>query len=538
MIEEFADSGTRAVFDSDVCIVGAGAAGVTLARRLESNGFNVLLLESGGEDYEKEIQDLGVGDSVGFPYYQLDQSRLRLFGGTTAVWGGRVVPLDPIDFESRPWLPHSGWPFGIETLRPYYDEAMRSLGLEVTKPSEAMWDWLGLRRPEFDPNVLRTNFFQFDEEAERFTLPRNQDFSTSQKIRVLLHATVLNLTTNPDGTTIQEIEIGNLRGGRGRVRARTFVLAAGGLETPRLLLNATGSHANGLGNSNDLVGRFFMEHPHARAARIQPDKLWQLLHLLPRSHRRNGLRYSALARPAEALQQREGILNSSFTFSVRRHPGASVPPTKWLYETLKWKVPHDQRGRSVWRLHRNARRAVAERIGPLRRWLRAASGRRGLYVVARAEQAPNPNSRVQLSEKRDVFGTRQMELDWQFQDVDKRTLAVSMDALNGELRRLGLGRLEASSWLKDDQVDWEVDPLISNHPVGGYHHMGTTRMAASPREGVVDADCRVHGLDNLYVAGSSVFPTGGWANPTLTILALALRLGDQITKTSAAGREA
>jgi choline dehydrogenase-like flavoprotein len=150
--------------------------------------------------------------------------------------------------------------------------------------------------------------------------------------------------------------------------------------------------------------------------------------------------------------------------------------------------------------------------------------------VARAEQAPNPASRVVLSEKRDVFGLPQIALDWRFCDADKRSLRVLMSALDGELRRLSLGRAESSPWLSEEGIPWEMDPLISNHPVGGYHHMGTTRMAASPREGVVDADCRVHGLGNLYVAGSSVFPTGGWANPTLTILALALRLGDSLTR--------
>jgi len=183
-----------------------------------------------------------------------------------------------------------------------------------------------------------------------------------------------------------------------------------------------------------------------------------------------------------------------------------MPPGKWLFNTLKWKVPHDHRGRSLWWIHRRAKRSLGDRLGLMTRWLGASTARRGLYVVARAEQAPNPASRVVLSEKRDVFGLPQIALDWRFSEIDKRP------------------------WLEEEGIPWEMDPLISNHPVGGYHHMGTTRMAASPSVGVVDADCRVHGLGNLYVAGSSVFPTGGWANPTLTILALALRLGDHLNQ--------
>jgi choline dehydrogenase-like flavoprotein len=536
VIESFSVSDDRAVFETEVCILGAGAAGITLARRLATSGLDVCVLESGGADWEKPIQDLGIGESIGFPYYPLDESRLRLFGGTTAVWGGRVVQLDPIDFERRSWIEHSGWPFGKEELAPYYTEALRSLEVETILADETMWDRLGLPQPDFDSDLLRTNFFQFDEQFERFTLRRCGDLVESEKVKILLHATVLDICANAEGTAIESVQIGNLSGGRGVVRARVFVVAAGGLETPRLLLNSRGVQPQGLGNQEDLVGRFFMEHPHARAGRVFPRKLWQLLNLLPRTHRREGLRYAALGRISESLQEREGILNSSFTLSVRRHQGTRMPPGKWLFNAVKWKVPHDHRGRSLWWLHRRAKRAFAERFGLASRWLRATSGRQGLYVVARAEQAPNPASRVLLSEVRDAFGLPQIALDWRFLDVDKRSLHVLIGALDRELQRLSLGRAEASPWLEEPDTPWEVDPLISSHPVGGYHHIGTTRMAASPKSGVVDADCRVHGLGNLYIAGSSVFPTSGWANPTLTILALTLRLGDHLVGSIPASR--
>ncbi len=528
MIEELDGAGDHAVFESTACIVGAGAAGITLARRLASFGIDVLLLESGAADYEKPIQDLGLGESVGFPYYRLEQSRLRLFGGTTAVWGGRVVQLDPIDFERRAWIEHSGWPFGKQTLAPYYAESLRSLELEVTEGDERLWNRLGLSEPAFDAKQLRTNFFQFDEQFERFTLRRCADLASSAKVRVLLRATVLDIRTNAAGTAVDSVRIGNLEGRRAEVRARVFVLAAGGLETPRLLLNSTGADPRGVGNREDLVGRFFMEHPHARAGRVLPRKLWRLLHLLPRSHRSEGLRYAALLRPAESLQEQEGILNSSFTLSVRRHPGKPLPPGRLLFDAIKWKVPHDHRGRSVWWVHRRARLRLQEYTRIYQRWLRAATKKRGLYVVSRAEQAPNPDSRVLLSDRRDALGLRQIKLDWRLLEVDKRTLEVSMTALDRELRRLSLGSVEPSPWLAEQETPWQIDRLISNHPIGGYHHIGTTRMATSPRQGVVDADCRVHGLGNLYVAGSSVFPTSGWANPTLTILALSLRLGDHL----------
>jgi choline dehydrogenase-like flavoprotein len=182
----------------------------------------------------------------------------------------------------------------------------------------------------------------------------------------------------------------------------------------------------------------------------------------------------------------------------------------------------------LWHLYRRAVLRVREHIGPAIAWANVRRGAYGLYTVIRAEQAPNPDSRVTLTGERDALGMPRVALDWRLSPIDKRSVRVTMEALDGELRRLDLGTCTPEPWLAEDGPDWEVDPLISNHPIGGFHHMGTTRMAASPRAGVVDADCRVHGVANLYVAGSSVFPTGGWANPTLTIVALALRLADHL----------
>jgi choline dehydrogenase-like flavoprotein len=144
------------------------------------------------------------------------------------------------------------------------------------------------------------------------------------------------------------------------------------------------------------------------------------------------------------------------------------------------------------------------------------------------EQAPNPDSRVMLSQQRDALGVPQADLHWQFTELDKRSVATLVDTVNDEFQRLGLGRVTPEAWLSDASTAWPVDPTVSNHPIGGFHHMGTTRMAASPQDGVVDDNARVHGIDNLYVAGSSLFPTSGWANPVLTTLALTLRLADHL----------
>jgi choline dehydrogenase-like flavoprotein len=168
-------------------------------------------------------------------------------------------------------------------------------------------------------------------------------------------------------------------------------------------------------------------------------------------------------------------------------------------------------------------------VGPLIWWLRSRRPGNELAVVLRAEQAPNPDSRVILRrDELDSAGVPRITLDWRLDPLDRQSAAVLVEAFGGELKRLGLGRVEVAEWLERGEEDWVSDPLVSVHPLGGYHHMGTTRMAADPRHGVTDGHGRVHGLANLWVGGSSLFPTGGWANPTLTILALALRQADRL----------
>jgi choline dehydrogenase-like flavoprotein len=204
--------------------------------------------------------------------------------------------------------------------------------------------------------------------------------------------------------------------------------------------------------------------------------------------------------------------------------------SKKLYMTLRHRLSPNKSNRALRHLYRSG-------ILRARRYLNAPlasamvrCNSHGLYTVVRAEQAPNPDSRVVLTGERDALWMPRVALDWRFSALDKDTVRGTMQALDAEMRRTGMGTVTPEPWLADDGPEWEVDPLISNHPIGGFHHMGTTRMAASPRDGVVDADCRVHGVANLYVAGSSVFTTSGWANPTLTIVALALRLAGHLVK--------
>lgn len=521
MIEDFtAYRNDNAEFKTDICIIGAGAAGITLARALLKSGHDITLLESGGTDYEAEIQDLAKGKNQGFEYYDLRESRLRFFGGTTAIWGGRSSQFDAIDFEKRDWIPHSGWPITKQDLEPYYKKAQSALDLEQIPDNKLP----GFKSP-FDANTLATAFWQFDEKFDRFTLGNCNDLKTAENVKILLHATAVKIAETKNKTAIDYIEIANLQGTRARVSAKHFILAAGGLEIPRLML------ANNIGNQNDQVGRYFMEHPHARAGQIFLKNAKSFFKNLPAFKRYKGQRYGLLFRPGEKFQAEHKILNTSFTIAIRRHRGESQALYKTVYNTMRHDLSPTKLGRSLWKAVKGATRWIEEHLGPQILAHNLNASHNGLYAVMRAEQAPNPNSRILLSDEKDALGIPHIKLDWHFSDLDKHSTAAAMQGLDKELKRLDLGHVEPASWLGDNNILWDIDPLIGNHHIGGYHHIGTTRMGNDPKSSVVDKDCRVHGLKNLYIAGSSVFPTSGWANPTLTIIALALRLADTLSNT-------
>ncbi len=522
MIIDLRESDPSIRFEADICIVGAGAAGITLARRLDAAGLRVLLLESGGIDFEPDIQALADGPSTGHDYYPLADSRLRFFGGTTAIWGGRCAEFNPSDFECRDWVPHSGWPISFEDLRPYYDSARWLLGLPTRQSPDNLWPQLSRQPPAFTQDGLTTDFWQFTPQPERFTLRKCNDLTTSDSVRILLHATVTAISTNDGSDQVNGLTVSDISGRTAYINAQQYVLAAGGIDNARLLL------ASGIGNNHDQVGRYFMEHPHARGGRIVGSRFTELLKSLHgRMRDRNGYLHAALIRPSEAMQKREGILNSGFTLAVRQPADANMIAPVKAYNGFKHVLSPTKANRSLWLNVKKTTTRVNEWAGALRPRALMAMGWE-LSAIIRAEQAPNPQSRIKLARERDALGVPLAELDWRFSALDKRSAKVMMQTFAAELERLKIGRFDPAPWLDDASTLWTTDPLISAHAKGGYHHMGTTRMSSSPRNGVVDATCRVHGLGNLYVAGSSVFVTSGWANPTLGIKALSLRLADHL----------
>jgi len=525
MLIDLAKAADDVLLEAEVCIAGAGAAGVALARDLMHAGRDVCLLEAGGMDFDEKTQSLASGRNIGAEYYDLDHSRLRFFGGTTNIWGGRSVPLDPIDFEKRDWVPYSGWPITLEDLNPFYKIAHDSLELGEYDYETGVWNKLGLRPIDFDPGAIVHRFWRFDALAERFNSRRSDDLVKATNVRIVLHANTVGLRASENASVIESLDASTLQGRKLRIRARHYVLACGAIENARLLLMSRDVEVNGVGNGYDQVGRYFMEHPHGRIAHIEtrdPAAFWAL-------YRKRYPKTDVPVAPAlvlpPSLQKQLGVLNSAATFKLERDPSKGATLTKRAYLNLKHTLSPTRNGRRLWQVWRGSQDFLQRHLSMTLLRLGVKMTRMGLYVMARAEQAPNPDSRVCLSQEKDALGCPRADLDWRLCALDKETMLQFGKTLEREFDRLGLGRVTTYPWLEDGRPEWPVDLSVGNHPIGGYHHMGTTRMSDSARTGVVDANCTVHGYGNLHIAGSSVFTTGGWANPTLTLLALAHRLG-------------
>ena len=532
MLIDFRQNPEAASHRAEFCVIGAGAAGVTIARRLMRAGRDVMLLESGGTDFEASTQALYRGRNIGHAYYDLDEARLRFFGGTVSIWGGRAALFDPIDFEQRGWVPHSGWPFGREELDPWYREAHKDFELGAFDYGEAdAWATLGLKDPGFDPARLATRLWRFDEANERFAASRAKDLIAAKNLRILIHANVVKLHANPQANGIDHVEICALGGGLpSKVVAQHYIVACGAIENARLLLVSNNVEPHGVGNSHDQVGRFFMEHPTGRIGKVESDAPADLWAAFQKRFMKGDVPLAPLLRLSDAVQREREALNSIVTFKLQRDPRHGVALGNKLYHNLKHSLHPNRRGRALDHLYRGLRSWFHRTVREPLEHARARYAGAGLYLIVRGEQAPNPDSRVVLSEKHDALGNRRADLDWRLSELDKHTAGVFAEVFDGEMRRMGQAGVTPSEWLREPGTAWPVDPTVGNHPIAGYHHIGGTRLGADPSASVVDADCRVHGYANLHVAGSSTFATAGWANPTLTLVAMAIRLAERLTR--------
>jgi len=478
----------------DLCVVGSGPAGVTLARRAAANGLSVALLEAGGDVLTVESQEVYEGEVVGQDYFPLETTRLRFLGGSSNHWAGWSRPLEALDFEAKPWEPLSGWPISRADLDPYAAETDAILGLPApaTAPDRPWPDGGG------DFTAIR---FRYSVPTRNFGFDFLDEIAAFERIALGLNANLVDLRLDPDlGRVERAVFRGYGAGDPGfEVRARGFALACGGIETPRLLLNFASQAPAGIGNGHDLVGRYFAEHPHFVLADVilREPRRWPEL--------------SFFAPTPEFLDRHEAL---SFGLRLERTP--------WIPFALRPDTVAGTPDCDDFTLGEGER--PADLISACQPGVDGLILFDGRLRIAH-EQALNPESRVMLAETTDRFGLRRAALDWRMSPLDAHTQRVAILAFAGRMALADIGRARIRDWVLAEPMAW---PGTLEDEVGGKHHIGSCRMAEDPRHGVVDRDCRVHGVANLWLAGSSVFSTGGHANPTYTIVQLALRLGDHV----------
>ena len=532
------------VIHTDVCIAGGGVAGITLAHEFMDAGFDTYIIESGGIRPDKTTQSLYYGENIGIPYYPLDTARGRFFSGTAHYWGVklpgqgmgvRLRPLDSIDFEERDWVPYSGWPFDKSHLDPYYLRAQNFLkiGPYTYEPE----DWADKdQRPlfPFSGERVKTTVFQFGL-RDVFIRDYRDEIDRSEKIKTILYGNVTDIETSETGNTVTGFCVTCLNGNRFRMKAKFYILAMGGIEIPRLLLLSDKVWKTGIGNRHGLVGRFFMEHPHMYTSHFVPANLNVSNSMgLYEVFQKNGTCVMGKITIGAKTLREEKLLNwvtsihPDFRLSHDHYMGLH---TKGIASYKKLKKDIADKKRIPSDILSQIKNIIFDGPGIFRAVYLKFKGnfnrnfdRRKHIAVCwlnpMVEQAPNPESRVLLGEEKDALGQRRVNLDWRLTSLDTYTFTRAQEILDEELRKAGLGYLKIHT--RADKIPHNVH--------GGWHHMGTTRMNNDPQKGVVDQHCKVHGVENLFIAGASVFPTGGYANPVMTTVALVMRLADHIKK--------
>ena len=470
MILDFRAADCPDDIQADICVIGAGAAGITIAHALAGTSLSVCVVESGGLDFDGDTQALYEGHSVGLPWgTDLEFSRLRFFGGSTGHWGGGCVPLDAADMEVRDWVPHSGWPIRRRDLDPYYDRARGVLGLpDYPFDDDRLLTALVKPPVVFDPALLK-NIYYMASGNPRFGEFYRAELAASGNVTVLLNANLMEFAVNATAATVRQASVRNLQGRGGRVRARFFVLACGGIENARLLLLSNSVSKPGLGNDRDLVGRFFMDHPSGKLGSIFSNHAERLTGSYDRHLPDPKLPIFPNVVLARALQENQRILNGRLRpEDFEDH----VPDGVAALRNLRGELADGR----VHALPSEILRIVADLDDVLPSVVRVLRGRPAVLThridfEGFFEQAPNPDSRVTLGDDTDALGQRRVDLDWRLTELDRRTYETAARVFPPSWRGLTLG---GCSWSPG------CDPRAPRSPVWGGSRITWVRPACPP----------------------------------------------------------
>lgn len=494
------------VIEGDICIIGAGTAGISIAREWIDTKYKVILLEGGGFEYDYQIQDLNKGETTGQKYYPLQSTRLRYFGGTTGHWAGMCAPFDEIDFIKRDYVPHSGWPIERKDLDPFYAKANKTLKLGPYNYDFNYWrnELPNLNPFPLDDTIIWNKIWQFSQAS--FGSLYKDEIVNAKNIHLYTYANAVNIVANENVSSAKEVIVKNHAGKTHLVKAKYFIMACGTIQNARLLLASNTQAKQGLGNTNDNVGRYFMEHLEIASA-----ELWLFK---PFQTNLYSWEYGVTKASAElAITKKMQIKHKILNGSVSLLPLVIGKHQKPRMETWQDEDPR-KAGDNMFKNWDEAGVAAKKEKGSIER---------AFQLNTRIEQAPNPNSRITIGAEKDELGVPRANLHWELTDFDKHSIRKIYHLLSHQIGVSGIGRIKLMEYLQDENDNsW---PEGTN---GGWHHMGAIRMSEDPKNGVVDANCMIHGMSNLGVAGAACYPTSGAPNPTLTLVALSLRLSDHI----------
>ncbi|MGF1600596.1 MAG: GMC oxidoreductase [Thermosynechococcaceae cyanobacterium] len=484
---------------TDICIVGAGAVGIAIAMQLKNTSHQVSLIESGDLSLDDATQSLYDFENVGYPIRETSPSRLRYFGGTTNIWTGRCLPLDSIDFTTRDWVANSGWPIDHATLTPYYERAAPLFRLPHYQQINAdFWSQKSPYRDEqqvFSSPKLSPVVSLRGRTSLNFRTAYLQDLKQAANIQIYVNANVTEIDAAENLATVHRLQLVCLNGVQFTIKAKAYILACGGLENARILLLSRHQNAAGLGNQHDVVGRYYMDHPKVEHGTLKIKNPQFNAPLLFGYRTLQGTTQFGI-RLSDDVQRRKRLLNHYVLLQPQFIQDGTVSP----------------QGSGPWPKLRYFYRKLTQK--PLRF--------DHVLIKNYLEQVPRWESRVTLSRQSDRLGLNQLQLNWQVGPQEIQDLHQFHVILKQCFATQNIGEIQ------------EIAPSQNQESLqflNAFHHLGTTRMSHRPHDGVVDRNCQVHGIQNLFIAGTSVFPTGGYANPTFTAAALALRLADHLRST-------
>jgi choline dehydrogenase-like flavoprotein len=504
------------------CVIGSGPAGTTIAEELSEKGHSVSIIESGVDEPDDSIQKLNKLNSSGYPLRPDFVNRLRMLGGTSNLWPGRCMPFEPIDFQERPWIAHSGWPISFSEYKQYLPAAAKKLGVlskkvtELTSNPEAYSEYI-------DTQKLSIKYALWGKGAKRFR--ENYQDKKNDNLTLISGFTVTNFVFDETGVQLRQIKAQNLAGKVITINADKFVLTCGGIENARMLLLAKQQNTQAK-FSNENIGRFYMDHPRAVKGHIVlNDKVdWShfLGHPIHQGIQQLGIGLS------DKMQADKKLLNSYIYFE----PFANELLAKGYDSSVQVLKRVLRKGHTGKRLDFSNMTKISDLVYQLTpkevlpNWLYriyfnlrklVKTHKRDLMIINHCEQFPDPNSRITLTDELDAFGNPYANLHWVINDLDVVSLQVTQQILAQWIKEQDFGELVS-----------EPMDLTKNDFQDASHHIGTTRMSKCNEDGVVDTNLKVHDIDNLYVCGSSIFPTSGSCNPTWSIVAFSIRLAKHL----------